>query len=98
MSKIDCRNHLKNCCCILTGGECTHETCTFKEPELDIPLDMTAENCPYRSDRVLQDNYGKFHLCYKDGGDCECIPNGCPYLIAKNSRLNLPDLPGYTQI
>ena len=34
MSKIDCRNHLKNGCCILTGGECTHETCTTKEPEL----------------------------------------------------------------
>ncbi len=36
MSKIDCRNRLKNGCCILTGGECTHETCTIKEPELDI--------------------------------------------------------------
>lgn len=34
MSKIDCRNRLKNGCCILTGGECTHETCTIKEPEL----------------------------------------------------------------
>ena len=61
-------------------------------------LDMTAENCPYRSDQVIQDNYGEFHLCYKDGGDCECIPRGCPYLIAKNSKLNLPDLPGYSQI
>lgn len=56
---------------------------------------MTAENCPYRSNRVIQDNYG---ICYKDGGECECIPNGCPYLIIENSKFNLPNLPEYTQI
>lgn len=56
---------------------------------------MTAENCPYRSNRVIQDNY---RICYKDGGEHECIPNGCPYLIVKNSKLNLPNLPGDAQI
>lgn len=56
---------------------------------------MTAENCPYRSNRVMQDNY---KICYKDGGEYECIPNRCPYLIIKNSKLNLPNLPEDTQI
>lgn len=59
---------------------------------------MTVEECPFRSSRVLHDDKGEFHLCYREGGDCECIPSGCPYLIAKNSKLNLPELPGYTQI
>ena len=44
MSKIDCRNHLKNGCCILTGGECTHETCTIKEPELQHTNQEIADN------------------------------------------------------
>ena len=59
---------------------------------------MTQEECPFRSSRVLHDDKGEFHLCNREGGDCECIPSGCPYLIAKNSKLNLPDLPGYVQI
>lgn len=59
---------------------------------------MTQEECPFRSSRVLHDDQGEFHLCNREGGDCECIPSGCPYLIAKNSTLNLPDLPGYVQI
>ena len=59
---------------------------------------MTQEECPFRSSRVLHDDKGEFHLCNIEGGDCECIPSGCPYLIAKNSKLNLPDLPGYVQI
>ena len=48
------------------------------------------EDCPYRSLRTLKDEYGEFHLCYLEGDDCECIPSGCPYLIAVNSNLNLP--------
>lgn len=59
---------------------------------------MTQEECPFRSSKVLHDGQGDFHLCNREGGDCECIPSGCPYLIAKNSKLNLPDLPGYVQI
>ena len=59
---------------------------------------MTQEECPFRSSRVLHDDKGDFHLCNREEGDCECIPRGCPYLIAKNSKLNLPDLPGYVQI
>ena len=56
------------------------------------------EDCPYRSSFTLKDKKGEFHLCYREGGDCECKPNGCPYLIAVNSDLNLPDIPGYAQI
>ena len=56
------------------------------------------EDCPYRSSSTLKDKRGEFHLCYREDDDCECIPNGCPYLIAVNSNLNLPDIPGYTQI
>ena len=56
------------------------------------------EDCPYRSLRTIKDEYGEFHLCYRDGGDCECISNGCPYLIAVNSNLNLPDIQEYTII
>ena len=43
---------------------------------------MYAEDCPYRSLRTIKDEYGEFHLCYREGGDCECIPKGCPYLTA----------------
>ena len=56
------------------------------------------KDCPYRSLRTIKDEYGEFHLCYRDGGDYECISNGCPYLIAVNSNLNLPDIIGYNQI
>ena len=56
------------------------------------------EDCCYRSLRILKDDNGKFHICYHEGGDCECIPKGCPYLIAVNSNLNLPDIQGYTII
>ena len=56
------------------------------------------EDCPYRSLRTIKDEYGEFHLCYREGGDCECISNGCPYLISANSNLNLPDIIGYNQI
>ena len=56
------------------------------------------DDCPYRSLFILKDKKGEFHLCYREGGDCEYIPNGCPYLIAVNSNLNLPDIPGYYQI
>ena len=59
---------------------------------------MTQEECPFRSSKALHDGQGDFYLCNREGGDCECIPSGCPYLIAKNSKLNLPDLPGYVQI
>lgn len=51
---------------------------------------MNAENCPYRSSRVLHDERGEFHLCYEHGGDCECIPNGCPHLITENSNIQIP--------
>lgn len=57
-----------------------------------------SEDCPYKSIRTLKDKNGEFHLCYREDGDCECIPNGCPYLIAVNSNLNLPDISGYYQI
>ena len=50
------------------------------------------EDCPYRSSRVIKDSEGEFHLCYLVDGDCECIPEGCPYLGAENSDLDLPDL------
>lgn len=56
------------------------------------------EDCRYRSLRTLKDENGEFHICYREGGDCECISNGCPYLIAVNSNLNLPNIQGYTQI
>lgn len=56
------------------------------------------EDCPYRSLRTIKDEYGEFHLCYREGGDCECISNGRPYLISANSNLNLPDIIGYNQI
>lgn len=60
---------------------------------------MKAEDCPYRSSREIHDENGSFHLCYENGGDCECIPRGCPYLIAHNSGdLHLPDIEGYKQI
>ena len=57
-----------------------------------------SEDCSYRSSFTLKDKKGEFHLCYREGGDCECISNGYPYLIDVNSDLNLPDIPGYTQI
>ena len=56
------------------------------------------EDCPYRSLRTIKDENGEFNLCYRAGGDYECISNGCPYLIAVNSNLNLPDIQGYIQI
>lgn len=56
------------------------------------------KDCPYRSFHTLKDEKGEFHICYKEGGDCECISDGCPYLIAMNSNLNLPNIQGYTQI
>ena len=56
------------------------------------------EDCRYRSLRTLKDENEEFHICYRKGDDCECIPKGCPYLIAVNSNLNLPDIQGYTQI
>ena len=61
-------------------------------------MNIYPENCPYRSSFIFKDKKGEFHLCYREGGDCECISNGCPYLIAVNSDLNLPDIPGYYQI
>ena len=61
-------------------------------------MNIYPENFPYSSSFVLKDKKGEFYLCYREGSDCECISNGCPYLIAVNSDLNLPDIPGYTQI
>ena len=61
-------------------------------------MNIYPENCPYRSSFVLKDKKGEFYLCYREGSDCECISNGCPYLIAVNRDLNLPDILGYTQI
>ena len=56
------------------------------------------KDCPYRSLHTLKDEKGEFHICDKEGGDGECISDGCPYLIAMNSNLNLPNIQGYTQI
>ena len=59
---------------------------------------INPEDCRYRSIRTLKDEYGEFHLCHRECDDCECISNGCPYLIAVNSNFNLPDIQGYTII
>ena len=56
------------------------------------------EDCRYRSLRTLKDENGEFHICCREGGDCEYVSNGCPYLISVNSNLNLPNIQGYTQI
>lgn len=61
-------------------------------------MNIYPESCPYRSPFILKDKKVEFYLCYREGSDCECIPNGCPYLVAVNSDLNLPDIPGYYQI
>ena len=56
------------------------------------------EDCRYRSLRTFKDENGEFHICYREGGDCDCISIRCSYLITINSKLNLPDIQGYTQI